>query len=331
MLHSFNTFYAGCITSVVDRGLTRADTLFIPHSLANGPGQLFSNMIPLYLGSQALIADTWDPGTHLDLLTEYGATGLQGAPVFIDAIAGEARRRKQNLPRLRQVSTGTTTVPARLADTVRDAFGITLQTAWGMTEAMGPMRTSAINDPPDWAAHSVGRPHPGLEVQLRSGGEVSASIPARMFVRGASVCLATMSRDGGEVYVVADHDDGWYDTGDLAVPDGRGGIRLMGRAADRIGGTYMIPTADVEDALRQHPDIDDAALVGYGPGNELACAVVVSRKPLTLEKVRAYLDSLGMTDWYQPRRLELVDQLPRNPMGKVDKHTLRARLRDSVA
>jgi len=88
----------------------------------------------------------------------------------------------------------------------------------------------------------------------------------------------------------------------------------------------MIPAADVEDALRRHPDITDAALVGYGPGNELACAVVVSRKPLTLQEVRAYLDSIQMTEWYQPRRLEIVDQLPRNNVGKVSKHVLRSRL-----
>jgi cyclohexanecarboxylate-CoA ligase len=148
-----------------------------------------------------------------------------------------------------------------------------------------------------------------------------------MLVRGASVCLATMGRDGGEVHVVADHDDGWYDTGDLAVPDGRGGVRLIGRAADRIGGILMIPAADVEDALRQHPDILDAALVGYGPENQLACAVLVGPAHLTLEQVRGYLDSINMTGWYQPQRVEHLDQLPRNHTGKVDKHHLRVWLR----
>ncbi|HEX3964071.1 MAG TPA: hypothetical protein VHZ03_46735, partial [Trebonia sp.] len=82
----------------------------------------------------------------------------------------------------------------------------------------------------------------------------------------------------------------------------------MGRAADRIGGVLMIPVADVEDALRAHPDIDDATLVGYGPGNGLACAVIVSGKPLRLQEVRTYLDSINMTDWYQPSRLELLER-----------------------
>lgn len=323
VLHSFNTFHAGYKTSADARGLTFADVNFTPHSLAHGLGQIVGNLLPLYLGAQALIADTWDPDTVARLLADYGATSLSGAPVFLDAIVAAAARQNLELPNLRQVVAGATTIPSSLIEAVRAALGITVQGAWGMTEVAGATLTSAREDPPDWAAQSIGGPHPALEIGLRSDGEVSQHDPARMLVRGAGVCLAIMGRDDAEVRVVADHDDGWYDTGDLAVPDGRGGFRLIGRAADRIGGAFMIPAADVEDALRQHPDIADAALVGYGPGNQLAAAVVVSRKPLTLEEVRQFLDGIKMTDWYQPRRLELVERLPRNPSGKVDKHRLR--------
>jgi cyclohexanecarboxylate-CoA ligase len=83
-------------------------------------------------------------------------------------------------------------------------------------------------------------------------------------IRGASVCLGTMGRDSGTLQVLAEHNEGWYDTGDLTVPDGRGGYRLAGRASDRIGGAFMIPVADVEDTLRAHPDITDVAVVAGG-------------------------------------------------------------------
>ena len=142
------------------------------------------------------------------------------------------------------------------------------------------------------------------------------------------MCLATVGRDSGTVRVLADHDDGWYDTGDLAVPDGRGGYRLVGRASDRVGGGFMIPVADVEDALRAHPDIDDVAIVGHRDNTE-GCAVVVSSVPVSLEDVRSYLRRLGMTEWYWPTRVERVDALPRNAMGKVEKARLRARLADA--
>lgn len=325
VLHSFNTFYASYRPTRVHAGLSSPDVLFTPHSGGHVLGLHMANMLPLYLGAQAFMSDTWDPEASAGLLAEHGVTYVIAAPVFIEAIAGAARRQNLKLPRLRHVNATATTVPASLVATVSVDLGRILETGWGMTETGGAALTSADDDPPDWAARSVGRPFECMEVDLRSDGEVSPHNPARLFVRGANVCLATMPRDGGEVTVFAGGGDGaWYDTGDLVVPDGRGGLRMAGRTADRIGGALMIPVADVEDALRGHPDIDDAALVGYGPANQLPCAVIVSRKPPTLDEVRGYLDGIEMTDWYQPQRLEVVDQLPRNSTGKVDKHGLRA-------
>ncbi|HEY6494785.1 MAG TPA: AMP-binding protein [Trebonia sp.] len=322
-MHSFNTFYAGYRPSAARRGLTSADVMYIPHALAHVAGQIEGNMFPLYLGAEALLIDTWDPDNVVGLLAAYGATTVVGAPFFLDGITEAVARRDQKLPSLRQVITGATVVPASLPGIVSGTLGVTLQGTWGMTEVGLPTLTSADQDPPDWAARSIGTPNRALEIELRSDGEISPESPARMLVRGACACLATMGRDDGEIDVLAERDEGWYDTGDLAVPDGRGGTRVVGRAADRIGGLYMIPAADVEDALRGHPDITDAALVGYGPGNQLACAVVVSSKPLTLDEVRAYLDGIAMTETYQPARVELVERLPRNSMGKVDKNHLR--------
>jgi cyclohexanecarboxylate-CoA ligase len=325
VLHSFNTLYAGYAAYAARAGLSAADVLYTPHSVGHVAGQIVANMLPLYLGAQALITDTWEPQTAARLLEERGVTCVAGAPVFIEAITAAARSAGRELPRLRQVIGTATDIPASLPGTVRVGLGVTLASAWGMTEIGVGSVTSATQDPADWAARSIGRPFACMQADLRADGS-AANNPARLLVRGANVCLAMMPRDGGEVTVLAEDNDGWYDTGDLALPDGRGGLRLAGRAADRIGGIFMIPAADVEDALRQHPDINDAALVGYGPGNELPCAVIVSSKPLTLEEVRGYLDGIGMTGWYQPTRLELVDQLPRNPTGKIDKHQLRTRL-----
>jgi cyclohexanecarboxylate-CoA ligase len=323
VMHSFNTLYAGYSAFALRAGLTSDDVLYTPHSLGHVAGQVVLNMAPLYLGAQALLTDTWEPEVAVRLLGECGVTCVVGAPVFIEAIARAARLQGLKMPRLRRVIGAAAGIPASLPSVVRADLDVVLGDAWGMTELGVSSLTSADEDPPDWAAHSFGRVFECTEADLRSQGKVSACNPARLFVRGANVCLATMPRDGGEVTVLAKENDGWYDTGDLAIPDGRGGLRLAGRAADRIGGVFMIPAADVEDALREHPDIDDAALVGYGPRNELPCAVVVSSKPLTLEEVRGYLDGIGMSDGYQPTRLELLDQLPRNATGKIDKHHLR--------
>jgi cyclohexanecarboxylate-CoA ligase len=187
---------------------------------------------------------------------------------------------------------------------------------------------SRPGDPADLGTYSVGRPLEGVEVDLRSDGEMSLENPARLFVRSGSNCLATLGRDSGAVTVTEEVDDGFYATGDLAVPDGRGGLRILGRVADRIGGLLMIPVTDVEDALRSHPAVADVALVGSGDldekGFERACAVVVPQgEPPALEDLREHLSAQKMTEWYQPRRLEVLRRLPRNGAGKVQKDLLR--------
>ena len=93
-------------------------------------------------------------------------------------------------------------------------FGVTLRASWGMTE-VGICAVTRVEDPPDWAAHSDGRPVRGYEFDLRSDTEITKDQPGRLFVRGGGVCLATMGRDSGALTVIADHDNGWYDTGDL--------------------------------------------------------------------------------------------------------------------
>jgi cyclohexanecarboxylate-CoA ligase len=93
----------------------------------------------------------------------------------------------------------------------------------------------------------------------------------------------------------------------------------------------MIPVSDVENLLREHPAIDDVAVVGYldETGAERACAVIVAHRPPapTLRQLRAYLTEAGMTEWYQPSRLEVLKRLPRNTAGKVRKDHLREMLR----
>jgi cyclohexanecarboxylate-CoA ligase len=96
----------------------------------------------------------------------------------------------------------------------------------------------------------------------------------------------------------------------------------------------MIPVNDVESAVRDHPAVVDVAIVGFPhvTEGELACAVVVAEaEPPTLSGLRAYLTDLGMTDWYQPRRLEIVPALPRNSAGKVRKELLQRWLRGEAA
>jgi cyclohexanecarboxylate-CoA ligase len=331
-LHTENTLFATTAGVCQLLDIESSDVVFSPHALMHMAGQ-GSARSALQTGASIVLLDSWSGARGLEVMAESATTRLViAAPVYInDLIAAIGDQNGQQvLPALRTVATGATSIPAPLAAAVVKAFGTPLQTSWAMTET-GAATMTRSDDPPGWAAQSDGRPLLSVELDLRSDGEICRERPGELFVRSGGVCVATVGRDTGDVVVISELDDGWYDTGDLAVPDGRGGIRLMGRAADRIGGVFMIPVNDVESELLRHSGIRDVALVGYpdGQGGELACAVVVpaSTPAVTLDELRRHLEAQGMTDWYLPARLECVDALPRNGTGKVRKELLRRWLR----
>ena len=328
VLLTHNQWYAGLSQTGLRDGVTSADVTFTPHVLTHAAGLAYGNLLPLQNGGRAVMTDSWQNESGMSLVEEVGVTYFSGHPSYVSALVSEANKRNTWLPALRVVVAGGGSIPVKLGTDVYDTFGVVMRGGWAMTEVAAAVRTDPKLDPPDWSAHSDGRPSPALEIDLRGAeGGISRERPAELFVRGAGVALATIDRETGEVVVLGEHDEGWYDTGDLVVPDGRGGIRVVGRAVDRIGVGWMIPAADVEDALRGHPDIDDAALVGYGENSDKPCAVVVARGALTIEQVRDYLDAIDMTEWYQPTRLERVRALPRTSTGKVQKELLRRWLR----
>jgi cyclohexanecarboxylate-CoA ligase len=327
-IHSHNTMYDESRAFAAADGLGPQDRLLSPHPVTHYLGISVCILLPLLVGAPGVIMDTWESGAAVALAAETYTSFVWAAPVFLGGMVAAAQEQQRTLPALRVVVTGGTMIPRELVTEVPRVFDLPLRVGFGMTEiGLGAM--TRADDPPDMAAHSVGRPFSGTELDLRADHEISVEQPARLFVRGGGVCLATLGRDTGELITFGDN-DGWYDTGDLAIPDGSGGIRLLGRVSDRIGGSIMIPVADVESAVRSHPAVADVALVGYpdGEGGELAAAVVVTRwEPLTLADLREHLNLLRMTEWYQPSRLELIGELPRNANGKVQKDLLRRWLR----
>src|SRR5262245_52507363 len=121
--------------------------------------------------------------------------------------------------------------------------------------------------------------------------------------------------------------DGWFATGDRAVMDAAGYIRISGRSKDIIiRGGENIPVKEIEDTLLRHPRVRSVALVGLPDARlgEIACACIVpeSGQPLTLEHMRAFLEQEQVTRAFWPERLELLPEFPMTPSGKVQKFRL---------
>lgn len=326
--HSHNTLYAAATALPQSCGLGSDSVISVPHYLTHMSGVIFSSYMAAILGGTCVMQDDGDMALLLDMIAKHGLSFVYAAPLFVLNLVAEQRDNPRDLSSLRQLISGSAPIPPQLIADVRSVLGVELGALWGMTEN-GPITVTRPGDPQGWAAHSDGSLVAGSELRIDAdpGQELG-----RLLVRGPSQCLGYLNQR--EVYQRCLDADGWFDTGDLARPDGGGGIRITGRRDDLIirrWGT-KVPTLEVEAVLLRHPRVREVVLIGY-PDPELPtadglCAVLVpDGEPPSLDDLTGYLDGLGMTWQHWPDRVEVRTELPRTALGKVERTVLRHELR----
>jgi len=223
----------------------------------------------------------------------------------------EHDRSPYDLSTVREADTGTSATPPELLAAIKAAFpGTVTRVYYGSTEA-GPASMLADSDLVRKPG-SVGLPPPGVEVRLTESGEVcvhSELLMDEYFEHPDATAEALRPLDPGDAR--------WYHTGDLGSLDDEGYLSIVGRVRDvlRSGGETVAP-GEVELVLADHPAIADVAVVGVPDvqWGEIVCAVVVAhpgREPeLDVEALRSHCAG-RLAAFKQPRRLELVDALPR--------------------
>ncbi|HEY0535562.1 MAG TPA: AMP-binding protein [Actinoplanes sp.] len=332
VLHSHNTFASatGRHAPESERGWGAREVFGTPYGICDTMVLMYGVWGPLLSGGTGVLTDRWDPDVMLDLVDAAGVTQFAAAPPQWAELVAAQRERPRSLATLRLLLTTGSPIPAPLAEEIRSVFGLPLQVVWATTE-LGMGIRSRPGDPPEAVSRGEGAVIPGLQIDLEPVGKPTNGI-YRLSGRGPSMCLGTWRRGEASPQVSWEHEPPWLDTGDLVARVEPDRLRVVGREADRIGTSHMIPVNEVEAELMRYPAIQEVAVISYlDPHNgELPCAVIVPNgTPPTLTELRDYLTWLGMTDWYQPARLELIGQLPRNHAGKVRKDLLRRWLADA--
>ena len=332
VVHSHNTLYAAATAVPESYGLGPDTVASVPHPMTHLAGLLYSACMSVILGGTSVMQDDFDMGLMLDMIAKHRLTFIYAAPQFGVALVDEQRKKPRDLSSLRHLVSGSAPIPPQLIDDIRGTLGVELGALWGMTEN-GGVTVTRPEDPQGWAAHSDGSPVPGSQVRIdaEEGEELG-----RLWTRGPSQCLGYLNQR--EAYLACLDADGWFDTGDLARPDGRGGIRITGRRNDLIirrWGT-KVPTLEIEAVIVRHPQVREVALIGYPdtvmPTADGLCAVIVpDGQPPTLEEINGYLEGLDMTWQNWPDRVEIRDELPKNALGKVERAVLREELQKLTA
>ena len=264
----------------------------------------------LFTGGSAVLLTGFRADEILTSIEEHEASLFFGVPTMYHRLVSQPEA--ERLSRLRLCVSGSAPLPATLHEEIEKRTGQSVLERYGMTETL-----MLVSNPVSAQRRpgTVGWPLPGVELRLE--GE-----PAEIQVRGPNVFDGYWERP--EANRTSFTRDGWFRTGDLGAVDADGYLRIVGRAKELIiSGGFNVYPREVEDALRAHPDIEDVAVIGE-PSDEWGERVVayaVLLAPLDLEALRTFLGP-SLAGYKHPRALHRVDALPRNALGKVQKHRL---------
>jgi cyclohexanecarboxylate-CoA ligase len=222
VVHSQNTLFAAGQSLSVPYRLTGQDVVSIPQFLTHVAAGVHAVFAPIFLGATCVTHDTNDDmELMLEMVSTHQVTHLHAAPWYMTRLLAAQRREPRQVSSLRVLSSSSAPISAQLVAEAREMLRLPLFAVWGMTET-GGCTTTRPDDPPDWAAHSDGRPMPWM--QVRVAAEEGQGI-GRLLVRGASLCLGYLGQP--EVFASCIDADGWFDTG------GHGQGRWQGRHPDQ--------------------------------------------------------------------------------------------------
>ncbi len=308
----------------------REDRLLHTLPLHHTHGVVVALLGALWAGAEVRFS-TFDAKTVLERLSL--ATVWMGVPPMVahllDAIASiDPASREIHLASVRKMrlfTSGSAALPASVHARFSEATGQAILERYGMTEI-----GMALSNPYDGerVPGLVGKELPGVVIDLCSddGRLVAEGEPGELRVRTPQMFTSYF---GDTAATTAAFDaEGRFKSGDVGVRDPRGYVRLLGRASSDIlkSGGYKISALEIEEVLRGHPDIAEVAVIGTPDetwGDIITACVVARAGSLpTLESVRAFA-AKELAPYKSPRALRILDALPRNAMGKVQKAALK--------
>ena len=297
-------------------------------------------MAAVYGGRTLIIQGQFEPKEWLVLAERERANRAMMVPTMLKMLLDQPDFDRYDLSSLEVITYGAAPMPRTVIERAILAFpGARFINAFGQTETaatitMLPPEDHDLTGPPEEVEKrmrrlsSIGRPLDDVEVRIvdDEGGDVPLGSVGNIVARGARLMKGYWRRADATAETVR---NGWLYTGDLGYADEDGYIYLAGRARDFIKrGGEMVSPEEVEEALRAHSAIDDAAVIGVPDadwGERVRAVVVLEAGASITESEVIEHCRPRLAGFKRPESVVFVDELPRNPMGKVLKRVLRER------
>ena len=299
-----------------DLDSSQITALFCP--MVHGSG-LFTMLACIRFGVRFVLLERFDPDAVLDAIERHRCTWIMGLPFMFGALLRQQRARARNVDSLRICLAGGDVCPPHLQDQFPSFFGIPLRSFWVSTEACGSL-TYGLQPGP------VSRIVPGAHIRLVDDNQmpVARGEVGELVVRGPHVTIGYWAGPG---QIKDAPKEGWFSTGDLMRQDGKGDLWFVARKKQLIvrAGSKISPV-EIERVLMAHPAVHDAAVVGVPDpdlGQRIAGVVQLadSAQSVDLNEILAFATE-RLADYKVPETLGIVDKIPRNTLGKIDRQLL---------
>jgi len=286
-------------------------------------GQTCALNASVAFGSTLSLLPRFDPGKALEVMQRDGVTVFMGVPTMYSALLHHPAAADQDTSSLRLCVSGGAALPVEVLRSFEKAFGCMILEGYGLSET-SPV--ASFNHPDaERKPGSIGTPIEGVEMRLvdDAGGEVGRDGVGEIAIRGHNVMKGYWQRPDATAEAVQ---DGWFRTGDVARRDSDGYYYIVDRKKDLIiRGGYNVYPREIEEVLYEHPAVAEAAVVGIRDeslGEEVGAAVAL--KPgasATPDELREHVKK-QVASYKYPRRVWLVDALPKGPTGKILKREI---------
>jgi acyl-CoA synthetase (AMP-forming)/AMP-acid ligase II len=282
-------------------------------------GLLASALATFGSGGTVVAPDRFTPLGFWPLMQAHRPTWFTASPTPHQLVLSRLHEdRPTGTERLRFVRSCSSALSPPQMAVMEQRFGVPVLEAYGMTEASHQMSSNPL--PPEARyAGSVGR-GTGVDIAVvdEAGTQLATGVAGEVVIRGPNVMTGYENNPQANQSAFV---DGWFRTGDQGTLDDAGYLRLIGRIKELInrGGEKIAPR-EIDEMLESHPAVKEAVAFGVPHatwGEEVAAAVVLAA-PATEKELQAYCRE-GLADFKVPKRVYIVDSIPRTPTGKVQR------------
>ena len=309
------------------------ETVYAVLPLFHAYGLTLCLTFSMTVGSTLVLLPRFDLDQMFEAIRRRPPTFLPAVPPIYERMAAAAIDRGVDLTSIRYAISGAMALPPEVVEMWEAVTGGLLVEGYGMTEA-SPI---ALGNPaaPTRRPGTVGVPFPSTEIRIVDPDDPSRDLPTgeagELLIRGPQVFAGYWNRPEETATVLLP--GGWLRTGDITIADADGFVSIVDRIKELIitGGFNVYPS-EVEDVLRELPEIAEVAVVGIrtaGDGSEEVVAAVVPAAGETIdpEHLRAYAHE-QLTGYKVPRRVVVVEDLPRSQIGKILRRIVRDRIEE---